>query len=167
MGKTTKHYKKMGACDSSDCKAHKHNHSHNKNQTLNQVGSEFITQHSISRTQDQLTAKTADVFLISCMDFRLLDDIVIAMDKLGYNNNYDQFIVAGSSLGVVQDKYPHWGKTCIDHMEIAVNLHKFGKVMVIDHEDCGAFKKFFPELVGNLELERKYHKEYIQKLYDR
>merc|ERR1712141_573504 len=88
------------------------------------------------RTQDQTTAHRAEVFLISCMDFRLLDDIVRAMDGLGYNNNYDQFIVAGSSLGVIQDKYPNWGKTCIDHMEIAVNLHKFGKVMVIDHEDC-------------------------------
>lgn len=121
----------------------------------------------IGRTQDQTIATNADVFLISCMDFRLLDDIVMAMDKLGYNNNYDQFIVAGASLGVVQETYPHWGQTCIEHMEIAVNLHKFGKVMVIDHEDCGAFKKFYPELKGNIELERKYHREHIQKLYEK
>jgi len=117
-------------------------------------------------TQDQKTAKNSEVFLISCMDFRLLDDIVRAMDRLGYNNNYDQFIVAGSSLGVVQDKFPHWGKTCIEHMEIGLKLHDFRKVMVIDHEDCGAYKKFFPELVGNLELEKKYHAEYIQKLFE-
>lgn len=119
------------------------------------------------RTQDQKTAKTSEVFLISCMDFRLLDDIVRAMDGLGYNNNYDQFIVAGSSLGVCQDKFPHWGKSCIDHMEIGLKLHDFRKIIVIDHEDCGAFKKFFPELVDNMELERKYHAEYIQKLYEK
>merc|ERR1712151_280961 len=161
-------YIRMGACNSTDCKHH--------NTQIKPAGGEikpsddgqtFVRTTSIHKTQDLLTAKTAEVFLISCMDFRLLDDIVMAMDGLGYNNNYDQFIVAGSSLGVIQDKYPHWGKTCIDHMEIAVNLHKFGKVMVIDHEDCGAFKKFSPELVGNLELERKYHMEHIQKLYDR
>lgn len=118
------------------------------------------------RTQDQKSAKTSEVFLISCMDFRLLDDIVRAMDSLGYNNNYDQFIVAGSSLGVCQDKFPHWGKACIDHMEIGLKLHDFRKIIVIDHEDCGAYKKFFPELVGNLELEKKYHHDYIQKLFD-
>jgi hypothetical protein len=31
------------------------------------------------------------------------------MDKKGYNNNYDQFILAGSSLGLTQTKFPHWG----------------------------------------------------------
>jgi hypothetical protein len=100
------------------------------------------------------------------MDFRLLDDIVIAMNELGYNNNYDQFIVAGSSLGVCQDKFPNWGKTCIEHMEIGSKLHDFKKIIVIDHDDCGAFKKFFPELINNLELERKYHAKFIQKLYE-
>lgn len=117
-------------------------------------------------TQDQKTAKSAKVFLISCMDFRLLDDIVHAMNDLGYNNNYDQFIVAGSSLGVCQDKFPHWGKTCIEHMEIGSKLHDFKKIIVIDHEDCGAFKKFFPELIDNVELERQYHAKFIQQLYE-
>ena len=37
--------------------------------------------------------------LLSCMDFRLLDDIVVFMNALGYHNNYDQYILAGSSLG--------------------------------------------------------------------
>ena len=118
------------------------------------------------KTQNQHVAHSSEVFLISCMDFRLLDDVVNAMDGLGYNNNYDQFIVAGASLGVCQDKFPHWGKSCIDHMEIGLSLHDFRKIMVIDHEDCGAFKKFFPELVGNLELEKEYHAKYIQKLYE-
>ena len=117
-------------------------------------------------TQDQKTATTAKVFLITCMDFRLLEDISLAMNSLGYNNNYDQFIVAGASMGVCQKRFPNWGKTCIEHMEIGSKLHDFKKIMVIDHEDCGAYKTFFPELVGNLELERKYHSEYIQKLYE-
>lgn len=119
------------------------------------------------RTQDQTKANSAEAFLISCMDFRLLDDIDRVMDRLGYNNNYDHFIAAGSSLGVVQDKFPHWGQACIDHMEIGAKLHNFKKVIIIDHEDCGAFKKFYPELVGNLELERQYHKEHIQKVYNK
>lgn len=33
------------------------------------------------------------------MDFRLIDDAVRYLDQEGYNNNYDEFILAGSSLG--------------------------------------------------------------------
>jgi hypothetical protein len=43
------------------------------------------------------------------MDFRLIDDMVHFMNNLGYNNNYDQFTLAGASLGFTQEKYPHWG----------------------------------------------------------
>jgi hypothetical protein len=32
------------------------------------------------------------------MDFRLIDD-------MGYNNNYDQFVLAEASLGFTQGKY--------------------------------------------------------------
>lgn len=71
-----------------------------------------------SRTQDQLTAHHAKVFLLTCMDFRLLDDIARFMNNQGYNNNYDQYILAGASLGLNQKKFPHWGETLLDHMAI-------------------------------------------------
>jgi hypothetical protein len=117
------------------------------------------------KTQDQLTAKHATTYLVSCMDFRLLDDIVRAMDNMGYNNNYDQFIVAGASLGFCQNKYPHWRQTVMDHLEIGLNLHKFREFIFIDHLDCGAYKKFFPE-IKTLDDEKKCHKEQLQQAYD-
>lgn len=57
-------------------------------------------------TQDQTTAHTAACFVVACMDFRLVDDCVHFMNSIGYNNNYDQFVLAGASLGFSQDKYP-------------------------------------------------------------
>lgn len=71
------------------------------------------------RTQDQTKARTAKCFVVACMDFRLVDDYVYYLDSLGLNNNYDQFVLAGSSLGFTQDKYPEWGKTLLAHMSIA------------------------------------------------
>jgi hypothetical protein len=59
------------------------------------------------------------------MDFRLIDDIVKFMDGKGYNNNYDQFILAGGSLGFIQEKFPHWGQSLLDHMNIGQSLHGF------------------------------------------
>ena len=69
-------------------------------------------------TQDQKTAKTAKCFVMNCMDFRLVDDSAYFMNDLGYNNNYDCFVLAGSSLGFTQQKYPHWGQALLDHMKL-------------------------------------------------
>ncbi len=76
-------------------------------------------------TQDQNTAHTANCFVVACMDFRLVDDVTHFMDKIGHNNNYDQFVLAGASLGFTQDKYPEWGKSLLDHMSIGQSLHHF------------------------------------------
>jgi hypothetical protein len=117
------------------------------------------------RTQDQLTAEHATTYLVTCMDFRLIDDICRAMDNMGYNNNYDQFIVAGASLGFCQNKYPHWRQTVLDHLEIGLNLHKFREFIFIDHLDCGAFKKFFPDIKTE-EEEKECHKKHLQEAHD-
>jgi len=74
-------------------------------------------------TQDQTKAHTARAFVVNCMDFRLVDDNVYFMDKLGFNTNYDSFALAGVSLGFTQDKYPEWGKSLIDHLTIGKALH--------------------------------------------
>ena len=116
-------------------------------------------------TQDQLVAKHATTYLVTCMDFRLIDDVCRAMDSMGYNNNYDQFIVAGASLGFCQNKYPHWRQTVFDHFEIGLNLHKFREFIFIDHLDCGAYKKFYPE-IENFEDEERYHKIHLQQTHD-
>lgn len=113
------------------------------------------------QTQDQTHAHEAKCYLVSCMDFRLIDDIVNFMDSEGYNNNYDQFILAGSSLGFTQTKFPHWGQTLMDHMGIGQDLHAFREIIFIDHLDCGAFKKFFPE-IKTKEQEVAFHFKTMQ-----
>jgi carbonic anhydrase len=117
-----------------------------------------------SPTQDQLSAHEAKAFMITCMDFRLIDDDVKLMDSLGYNNNYDEFVLAGGSLGFVQQEYPYWATTALDHMEIGLKLHHFRQIIIIDHFDCGAYKKFMP--YKNREEELKNHQECIQKAHD-
>jgi hypothetical protein len=76
-------------------------------------------------TQDQTHSHESKVFAVACMDFRLVDDTTYFMNSLGFNNNYDQFVLAGASLGFSQDTYPHWGQTLIDHMSIGQSLHHF------------------------------------------
>ena len=89
-----------------------------------------------------------------------------AMDKLGYNNNYDQFILAGGSLGLTQDKFKYWGQTALDHMDIGKKLHEFREILIFDHMDCGAYKKFYPEMKSK-EDEYQLHKVNLQHAYSR
>jgi len=106
------------------------------------------------QTQDQLTAHNAKALILNCMDFRLIDDYVKYFDSIGYNNNYDNFILAGSSLGYNQTTYPDWKKSFETHIDLAIKLHHINEVIIVDHLGCGAYKIFYnnPNLTKSEEL---------------
>jgi len=115
------------------------------------------------RTQDQLTAHTAKALVITCMDFRLIDDAVHFLNSKGYNNNYDELILAGGSLGYNQTKYESWKKTVDDHIGLAKKLHNIKEIIVIDHLDCGAYKIFYNKTKISREKEIELHKDNFDK----
>jgi len=90
-------------------------------------------------------AGRVEAVLLSCMDFRLMDNIVHYMHANGYADNYDHLIIAGASLGAVTDKYPAWNKTFWEHLDVAIKLHNVAKLMIMDHRDCGAYKVILGE----------------------
>lgn len=120
------------------------------------IYSNFIKENKYP-TRNQLEVHDARKIILTCMDFRLLDDVVKMMNNLGYNNDYDQFILAGSSLGFNQTEHTYWKKAFLDHLELAKDLHKVTELMIIDHMNCGAYKKFY-----NKEL--SYQEEYLLHL---
>jgi carbonic anhydrase len=85
-------------------------------------------------------AGKTEALLLSCMDFRLIDETERYMTSRGLRNKYDHVILAGASLGALTDKYPAWNKTFWEHLDVAIELHQIHKVMVMDHRDCGAYK---------------------------
>ena len=93
------------------------------------------------------------------MDFRLIDDAVYFLDSKGYNNNYDELILAGASLGYNQTKYDAWKKTVDDHIVLAKKLHHINEIIVIDHMDCGAYRIFYDKKIIPRDDEIKLHKE--------
>lgn len=86
-----------------------------------------------------------EALLLSCMDYRLVDDTEKYMAGRGLRNKYDHVVLAGASLGAVTTKFPEWGKTFWGHLDVAINLHHIKKVVVIDHRDCGAYKVILGE----------------------
>ena len=115
------------------------------------------------KTQNQLTSHHAKAIVLHCMDFRLVDDIVMDMNDLGLNNNYDDIVLAGTSLllnksckhcdydvkksfdfvlnsDAYKNKHDTWYNYFVEHVKIAINLHNVEKIILIEHEDCGAYK---------------------------
>jgi len=87
----------------------------------------------------------ADALLLSCMDYRLVDETERYMTNRGLHDKYDHVILAGASLGAVTDKYPSWNQTFWDHLDVSIKLHRIKKVIILDHRDCGAYKAILGE----------------------
>lgn len=111
-------------------------------------------------------AGETEALLLSCMDFRLMNEIEAYMNARGLRDKYDHVVLAGASLGAVTDQYPAWSKTFWDHVDVAKKLHHIRKVIVIDHRDCGAYKVVLGEdSVRTEELETAAHVAQLSKLH--
>ena len=110
-------------------------------------------------------AAGTDVLLLSCMDFRLMDDVQKYMAGRGMVDKYDHVVLAGASLGATTDKYPAWNTTFWDHLDIAIKLHNIHTVLVMDHRDCGAYKVILgPDHAKEGKLERDTHATHLKNL---
>ena len=114
-------------------------------------------------TQDQLKAHKSKAIVLNCMDFRLIDDLERFLDNSGYNNNYDDFILAGASLGYNQQVYPSWREIFNTHVELAEQLHEIQEIIIIDHMNCGAYKKFYNKQSFTDSEERALHIKNLKK----
>lgn len=81
-----------------------------------------------------------EALLLSCMDYRLIDDTERYMSERGLRDRYDHVVLAGASLGAVTEEYPAWRETFWEHLEISIQLHDIKRVILMDHRDCGAYK---------------------------
>lgn len=90
-------------------------------------------------------AGTTEALLLTCMDYRLTNEVEAYMTARGLRDKYDQMILAGASLGALNDRYPVWSQAFWDHLDLAVQLHHVHRVICIDHRDCGAYKLLMGE----------------------
>lgn len=106
-----------------------------------------------------------EALLLSCMDYRLVDDTTRYMDGRHLTNGYDQVMIAGASLGAITDKFTEWNKTFWDHVQVALDLHHIKKVIILDHRDCGAYRVVYGIDFGkDPAAETIVHTEHLRKL---
>ncbi len=123
------------------------------------------TGHGADPQAGAAPAHTAEALLLSCMDYRLIDDITHYMDKRGMTNQYDHVVLAGASLGALSDYCKEWKETFWEHLKIAIDLHHIKKVIVMDHRDCGAYKVILKaDFSKDPQIETRVHGKFLRDL---
>ena len=105
-------------------------------------------------------AGSADAFVLTCMDYRLVDDGVNYLNGRGLKNKYDHGVLAGGTIGALGKLGQEWADTFWKHVDTAIKLHAVHELIVIDHRDCGAYKIIFgKESIAKRADETKPHKK--------
>ena len=112
----------------------------------------------IAAGRSALAAGNTDALLLNCIDYRLTGATTRYMTERGMEGKYDQFVLAGAALGVENAKFPDWGRTFWEHVQIAIDLHGIRKIIVMDHRDCGFYKDIHgKDLAAEPKEELKIH----------
>lgn len=114
-----------------------------------------------------LAAGKVEALLLNCIDYRLTAATTRYMTQHRMEGKYDQFILAGASLGAKNDKFPAWGTTFWEHVQVAIDLHGIRKIIVMDHRDCGAYKAILGlDLASDPAREFEVHAKQMRALRD-
>ena len=76
--------------------------------------------------------------VLSCMDPRFQLPVFKFIKKKNLISKYSSFTIAGAAVGVTHNKFKKWHQAFIDNLAASIQLHKIEKLIVVNHEDCGA-----------------------------
>ena len=108
--------------------------------------------------------KKYEAMVLSCMDPRFQPKVYKYLKTKKLTGKYSAFTIAGAAIGVTHKKFKKWLSTFIDNLSTSIKLHKIKKIIVINHEDCGAAKIVNGKKKLNSIIENKIHKESFKKI---
>ena len=138
-----------------------------------------MARRTTQKTDFRHTPPRKMVFLLTCMDSRLLDDTVSFMNEFNLANRYDHVVFAGAALGVLRLSSPPvtgfpqtagstWKDVFFHHLQAAIDLldRQIKDIFILEHRDCGAYQHFHPthhkpyrEDPAGQNMEEKHHRE--------
>ena len=102
--------------------------------------------------------------VLSCIDPRFQTKVYNYLKNKKLIGKYSSFTIAGAGIGVTHNKFKKWHKTFWDNLDVSIKLHKISRLIVINHEDCGAAKIANNKKKFNSLIERKIHNESFRNI---
>ena len=100
--------------------------------------------------------KKYKAMVLSCMDPRFQTPVYKFLKKKNLSGKYSSFMIAGAAVGVTHVKFKEWHSVFLDNLSASIKLHGITRLIVVNHEDCGAIKI--------AEGKKKFKEEQIHKL---
>ncbi len=108
--------------------------------------------------------KKYEAMVLSCIDPRFQPKVYKYLKVKKLTGKYSSFTIAGAAIGVTAKKFKKWHSTFFDNLSTSIKLHKINKLIVINHQDCGAAKIINGNKKFNLLIEKKIHKDSFRKI---
>ena len=108
--------------------------------------------------------KKYEAMVLSCIDPRFQTKVYKYLKNKKLIGKYSSFTIAGAGIGVTHNKFKKWHTTFWDNLNTSIKLHKINKLIVINHEDCGAAKIVHNNKNFNSSIENSIHKKSFSKL---
>ena len=102
--------------------------------------------------------------VLSCIDPRFQQLVHNHLKKKKLTGKYSSFTIAGTAVGVTNNKFKQWHKTFYDNLRTSIQLHKIEKLIVINHKDCGAAKIANGTKEFTQANEKKIHKDSFSEI---
>ena len=109
-------------------------------------------------------SKKFKAMVLSCMDPRFQPKIFNYLKKRKLSGQYSAFTIAGAAVGVTHSKFKKWHRVFFENLSASIQLHKIDKLIVINHQDCGAAKIAYSKKEFNNKVETDIHKVSFKKL---
>tara|TARA_B100000405_G_C16579113_1_gene372445 strand:+ start:241 stop:645 length:405 start_codon:yes stop_codon:yes gene_type:complete len=109
-------------------------------------------------------SKKYEAMVLSCMDPRFQKPVHQHLKDKKLTGKFSAFTIAGGSIGVTNNKFKKWHSTFWENLETSINLHKINKLIVLNHNDCGAAKIVNNNKNFNSRIENAIHKKSFNKL---
>ena len=109
-------------------------------------------------------SKKFKAMVLSCMDPRFQPKIFNYLKQRKLTGKYSAFTIAGAAVGVTHTKFKKWHNVFFDNLSASIQLHKIEKLIVINHQDCGAAKIANSKKEFNNKVETDIHKVSFKKL---
>ena len=103
-----------------------------------------------------------EAIVLACMDFRFWKETADFVENHLGIKSFDFPKFPGSAKAINEEKTREFALSCF---EVACNLHKVEKIVLINHSDCGAYDGL-SKFGGDKKAEKEFHFKELLKAKD-
>jgi hypothetical protein len=108
----------------------------------------------------------AKALVLTCIDFRFVGLEQSFLSSQHLDQSYDWVALAGASLALTGFPHPAEAEVFWDQLDLSKQLHDIRRVIILDHQDCGAYASLHKQSFPDLTSEQNLHAKYLNRAYE-